>query len=123
MARVFMPEPPRADLDVSRAQEYGPVTCIFERHGPPVRGDGKPSVFDPEYFCNAFNEELEKRGFKPDEDYLLLTGSVFAVTLAFAAVVLKWGRVRSLVYNASMGRYVEKEFHASEIRGSAHCAA
>jgi hypothetical protein len=118
--RVFVVETPRAEMDMSAAEEFGSLEVVFKneargRGHEPGRRAFRPSVFDAEAFGRAFLEELERRGFDAKRDYFVLTGSTLAVSIAFAALAVQYGAFRTLVFNSAMERYAEKDYDSKNV--------
>ena len=119
--RAFIVEPPRTDMDLSGVTEFGKMEVIFappQRRGvgtAPMRREFRPSVFDAESFGRKMLEELAARGYDPQRDYFVLTGSTLAVSIAFAALAVQYGAFKTLAYNSAMERYVEKDFDAKNV--------
>ena len=99
-ARVFMLERPRRqDLDFSTALEFGTLHYIFHSR------DSRSALFDVDRFADDVAGSLHQQGFRPDEDFFCVTGSVVGLVNAVFAILREYGRVRVLMYHAPTGRY------------------
>lgn len=89
--RVFVLEPTMHDA--SGASQFGEITMVFEhqRDHPPTFSQG---------FRISLMKRLHELSFDPDEDYLVITGQLVALTIAIAAMVAKYGAIRTLCFNA-----------------------
>jgi hypothetical protein len=100
MKRVFLIERPRTHIDLTRAEEYGTITLIFDE------GDRRCSVFDSVRFGERVVRRLEQLAFDPAQDSLCAAGSLVPVSVALAAMVCYYPTVNVLFYNATESTYV-----------------
>jgi hypothetical protein len=89
--RAFVLEPTMHDSTMAAA--HGEIVMVFghQRDHPPT-------------FSHGFQVSLMKRlrdlRFDPEEDCLVITGQLVALTIAVAAMVAEYGPIRTLCFNA-----------------------
>ena len=106
--RVFLIEIPRRPLDTSGAAEFGDIVLIF---GPE---DRRCSIFDAAEFGNQVLVRLDEMQFNPEHDWLCVAGSMVTTVLVTAAALARYRRLRLLLYNATLGHYVERPITIEE---------
>ena len=102
MPRVFILEQPKANIDISHAGTFGPITYVF---GPK---DRRSSVFNVGDYIGDVISSLKRNKFDPNEDFFCLAGSTNPLSLALAGMLEEYSNLKLLIFNASEGRYVEK---------------
>jgi len=103
MARVFIVERPRREIDVSSAEAYGDITFIFDRD------DRRASIFDPDSYMHDVITQLNMKRFNPKEDYIAMTGGLLQVSQALLAVrAYTKEPIRVLHFNSSIELYEER---------------
>jgi hypothetical protein len=98
--RVFIPIMETAPFNTSAAEQYGERIFIFHRISPPV--------FNAPEVVGIFSLELEAQKFDPAMDFVALTGPTILVALFYALVCKRYDRVKTLMFDARSGQYVER---------------
>ena len=96
MSRVFIIETP--SVNVEKANRYGQIVILINQ--PP-----KISALNSDYFAGMVIEELENHEFNPKDDYFCLVGSMSSIAVTVASLVVRWGDIRCLLFNASRNDY------------------
>jgi len=100
--RVIVPEPNHR-YDFKKAAVYGEVVFLYEEAQNPFRDD----------LLAEFVTRLEELGFDPEEDSLCMTGQNLILAQLLAAVLAKFGKVRTLMFDARVGDYRLKMLEAA----------
>ncbi len=100
MSRVFILEPPKNNIDISNASEFGTVEFIF------ASGDRRPSVFDTCDYSKQVMKILKEKNFEPDCDCFCVVGSFIKLITAVSAMILEFKSINVLFYNALENEYV-----------------
>lgn len=101
MGRVFLVEPPRANMDISKAEAFGELVYLF---GPGVR---RCSIFDVEEFTSDVAQRLKELDFDYTEDRFCVIGSLISVSITLS-ILGRRSWVRVLLYNAASNEYCER---------------
>jgi hypothetical protein len=96
MSRVFILSP--TDYDVSDAERYGKLTCVFT--GP------RPSIFDHARFREEFKKRIRALGFDNRTDHFLCIGTSVPMVLSASFLCQDYGYVKMLFFHAAEQRYV-----------------
>jgi hypothetical protein len=96
-SRVFFISSNR--FDVSAAEKFGEITYLF---------DNPPSPFALDKLISELLFELQRCDFDPNVDFIAMTGPTIQLVSLFVAVVNRYGRVRSLIFDARMDGYRER---------------
>lgn len=88
----------KAGHDFSSAEKFGELVPVTT---------GNINVFRPDR--DLFRLQQVLKDFRPDEDYLLLSGNVFANAMAVAFILFDndYDKIRFLVYDAKNNTYLE----------------
>lgn len=105
MARVFILQTPRRDMDVSKALSYGKIDVLF--FASPT-GSPRPSIFRVGEFSRALLKRLREASYDPDVDYFCIVGSIVSMTISVAALVNAYKKIRVLLYNSTQESYVAR---------------
>lgn len=100
MSRVFILEPPKNNIDISRASEFGEIEFIF------ATGERRPSVFDTDVYSKQVLKILDEKNFEPGCDCFCVVGSFIKLITAVAAMIHKFKSINVLFYNALENEYV-----------------
>lgn len=111
MARVFLIEEPRANLDVSSAAAFGDLIYLF---GPM---DRRHSVFNPNAYASDVLAQLAHLQFDYQNDLICVTGSMVPIVLAVLTLAVSYPWLNILFYNASEGQYVARVVDPAEWKG------
>jgi len=111
MPKVFIIEHPRNNVDISDAQKFGDIVCIFERD------DRRCGVFHHAEFGRTILRRLEELGFDPDVDFICVVGAMLTVVTAIIAVSQYYDKFNALLFNSVNGSYVEKQFNENDWKG------
>jgi len=103
--RVFVIEPVRAQIDISKADKFGSIEYVF---GPKIR---RCSVFNHEKFGNAVLQRLVTLNFNHKVDCICVAGSMLTVTVALVAISQVYDEFNVLLFNAPNDVYVIKRFN------------
>lgn len=106
MSKVFVLEPPKANIDVTKAERYGEVVYVFERD------TRRPSVFQSTSFGEAVIRRLAELGYDPVTDYLAVAGSIVPVVIALMACIVQHHTVNVLFWHAGETTYVRRRIDA-----------
>lgn len=98
MPRVFLPEPLQR-LDPSNAETFGDLRCLSSVSFNP---------FDMNAAYEFINENLDRVDFDPDEDYIAMSGGVVIQSLTLTAILVRYQRVKLLMWNTTSKKYFEK---------------
>ncbi len=101
--KLFVLEP-SINFEREAAAEYGETVYIFCNEEDRRR----PSIFAP-HFPDAVVNNLDKLGFDPSRDILLLSGSVVAISRALCAVGAAWGQdgqLQGLAFDSVQKQFV-----------------
>lgn len=97
MARVFIIEPP--SVNVEKANRFGDIKIL-------IKDQPRVSALDSDFYAGLVVEALEEQNYNPKEDYFCLVGSMSSIAVAVAAMVVRWGKIRCLVFHGSRSDYV-----------------
>ena len=111
MSRVFLVERPKANIDVTKAEEFGELNYVF---GP---DDRRCSVFRTTEFGHEVIARLETAKYDSTVDFFCIAGSMVTVAAALAAMMSRYSVVRVLMYSAPDNRYVKRTFDSSVWKG------
>ncbi len=84
----------------TQAVQFGEVVFLFDEY------DTRPSSFDPT-FQLTLKEKLYELDFDPETDYIAVTGKYINTVLLVATVVVTFGTVSLLLFDARLQRYLE----------------
>ena len=114
LPRVFVLEPVKSSIDVSKAERYGEVAYVFN---PDER---RPSVFQATAFGESVLRRLEAAEFRWEHDYLAVAGSIVPVTIALMACMTKYPRLNVLFWHAGEMTYVRRQIDKASWKGDSH---
>lgn len=100
VARVFFATS-KIKLDVNSAQEHGDFVYLFDR---------APSPFRPDEVVSGIREQLKDSKFNPQHDLIALTGPQYLVAMLLTIAADEYRNVTMLMFDASTGRYVPRQF-------------
>ena len=98
-ARAFAVEQGKQDL--SKAKEYGRIVYLF-------KADGERSSIWSNDFPQEVLTALEEYNYDPENDYLIVAGSMVPIALAVGRLVSQFGSIKALLYNSSEGCYISR---------------
>lgn len=102
MSRVFVIEPPRNGVDVSKAACFGEIQYVFDhtlrRH----------SVFNVEAYKQDVLHRLEELQYKPDDDYICITGALVVITMTLVALHQRHDSINVLLFSSNNDSYIAK---------------
>ena len=107
-SRVFIIEPPRANISLESAKKFGALTVIFDHN------QRRPSAFVPTEYVDSVIKRLKALGFDANTDYVCLAGSLLPNSLLVAAALCEWGTLLLLVFDATRSEYVDKVCNAPQ---------
>lgn len=87
---------PSDRFDMSRAQRFGALEYLVSRSASP---------FAPDDFMVEVVEGLERMRFDSERDYFALTGPAAQLAMGYAAALCKYGRLKTLVFDARSDNY------------------
>lgn len=99
-ARVFVLEPVKQRID--DAKRFGEIEYIFPHDAM------RSSIFDTDSLADEILESLERMDYRPDVDYLVMTGNQIPLVTAVAAIVADYGEFKALLFHAADHCYVER---------------
>lgn len=102
MSRVFLVEPPRQNMDISKAEAFGEVVYLF---GPGVR---RCSIFDVEQFSSSVVQRLKELGFNHVEDCFCVIGGLVPVSITLSMMLTHYPEVVLLLYSATSNEYCKR---------------
>lgn len=102
MSRVFLVEPPRSNMDISKAGAFGEVVYLF---GPGVR---RCSIFDVEQFSADVGYRLKELGFDSAKDCFCVIGGLIPVSITLSILRSFGPYTRILLYSATSNEYCER---------------
>jgi len=111
MSRVFIIEPLRSHIDISKAKDFGEVIYLFK---PMQRRVG---VFDHIRFGQAVLKELEDYIFEPENDCICIVGSIVTVSIAIIAIAQTYPKFSALLFNSTNNEYEKKTFNTLTWKG------
>lgn len=85
--------------DTTKASEYGDVRYVFPADY------SRPSIWNSAAFGTTLVRRLERLDYRPDRDYLVLSGSTLTLNVAIAAISQHWGPFNALAFNSRTARY------------------
>jgi hypothetical protein len=94
--RVFLLEPTRHRVARTLNAE---VETLFEN---------APSPFRTSEFFTKLDARLEDVDYDPSEDMIVVAGSLIAMSFMLGHLCKKYGRVRTLIFDASTSAYEER---------------
>ena len=95
--RVFTPEPTDR-YDLTEAQVFGEVVPLLKSAAP----------FSPEGIMLDFNAAFEDQQFNPAVDFICLTGKSLAVALLLSAALLRYDKIKVLMFDAPTSKYIQR---------------
>lgn len=102
--RCFVIEQPtRTDRNIADTSEFGQLTYLFP---PECR---RPSIFDCDRMADAIEKALLDFDYDPDNDYLVLAGSLILVASVTTVIGDMFARYKALLYDIQKSRYIPKE--------------
>jgi len=107
--KVFILEPVRQSLDVSKAEAYGEIIYIFRSESR------RCSVWDHQSFSAAVLSELKILKFNPKTDFICIVGAMLTVTIAVIAITQRYKEFNALLFNSVSSNYVHRKFVRKEI--------
>lgn len=111
--KVFILESPkRVALKDEDLSPYGEAVLVFKDDEA-----NRPSVFDPNKFSACTLGRLQELGYNPEDDFLVVLGSMIGVSLLIAAALNKYGSIRILLFSAITGAYVPRVLSVQEMQG------
>ena len=104
MSRVFLAEP-NGRYDLTAAREFGDIVYLSDQSMNP---------FDTATVVDKLETALIQAGFKPDEDYICMTGQSLTVAMLLAVAAATYPMVRLLMFDARGSNYRERVFSAGD---------
>jgi hypothetical protein len=89
------------DKNVSRASEFGKIQLLFDR------SESRPSIWDMALYDEAI-DRLAEEHYNPDQDYILVAGTMVPTVLFVAQLVAAHKKVKLLCFDMPSGEYVCK---------------
>lgn len=111
MPKVFIIEPVRQHIDVSKAQKFGDIIYVFEIN------DRRCSAFQIIHFGRTVLQRLEQLEFDPKLDFVCIVGAMLTVTIAIIAIAQRYDVFNVLLFNSVDDAYVEKRFDRNDWKG------
>ena len=111
MSRVFIIEPLRHHIDISKAKDFGEIIYLFK---PMQRRVG---VFDHVRFGQAVLKQLSDYIFDPEKDCICVVGSIVTVSIALIAIAQTHLTFSALLFNSSNDSYEKKTFDTFKWEG------
>ena len=111
MSKVFIIEPPRHQLDISKAKRFGEIVYVFEPN------DRRCGVFETERFGNSVLKVLIEKNFNVEEDVICIVGAMLTVIIAVIAIAQQHDSFNLLMYNSVTSDYVKVMFNKSDWKG------
>lgn len=111
MSKIFIIEPPRHNIDVSKAQEYGDIVYVFDHD------DRRCSVWSHVNFGNTVLRRLTELDFDPEEDSVCIVGAMVTVLIAVVAIAQHYDEFKVLLFNSVDDSYVQKRFDRNDWKG------
>lgn len=111
MPKVFIIEPPRNNIDVSKATEYGDIVYVFEHD------DRRCSIFQCTEFGKTILDNLEVLKYDPDEDYICVVGALLTVTISLIAITQMYETFSLLLFDSVHNEYIKRRFHKMDWKG------
>ena len=112
MSEVFIIEPPRHNIDVSKAAKYGEIIYVFNY------SDRRCSVWSHVSFGMTVLQRLKELGFDSKNDFICVVGSMVTVVIAFIAIAQHYDEFNVLLFNSIDDAYVQKRFNRYDWKGS-----
>lgn len=111
MNKVFIIEPPRQNIDVSKAETYGEIVYIFS---PTSR---RCSVFSHACFGQTVLQRLKELDFDFKADSICIVGAMVTVLTAIIAISQRYDEFNVLLFNSVDDSYVQKRFDKNDWKG------
>lgn len=111
MSKVFIIEPPRQNIDTSKAKEYGDIIYVFDHD------DRRCSVWSHASFGQTVLQRLEELGFDPEKDSICVVGAMITVLIAVVAIAQRYEKFNVLLFNSIDDKYVQKLFNWNDWKG------
>ena len=111
-SRVFIIEPPRQNIDTSKAKQYGDIVYIFGHD------DRRCSVWSHVSFGQTVLQRLEELNFDVEKDFVCIVGAMVTVLIAIVAVAQCYEKFSVLLFNRVDGSYVLKQFDWNDWKGN-----
>lgn len=104
-SRVFLVER-NARFDISGASKFGTTVFLCEE------GDWNP--MNTGLYPSLIRKALETHDFRPEEDFVCLTGQNMKVAMFLAVMANDFDTLRLLIFDATRSAYCERPFSVVE---------
>jgi len=104
MAKVFIIEHPRNNIDVSKAADFGEIIYLFDKD------DRRCSAWDHKRFGRRVLGRLKELGYNPTDDYICVVGAMLIVINSIIAIAQSHEAFTLLMFNSVENAYVSKAF-------------
>ena len=111
MSKVFIIEPPRQNIDVSKAEQYGDIVYIFNHN------DRRCSVWSHVDFGKTILQRLKELDFNVHEDSICVVGTMITIAITIVAVAQHFDAFSLLLFNSTTDSYVLKQFDKNDWKG------
>ena len=105
---VFIVEPLKADIDVSKASRHGDVIYLFDINAR------RCSVFQHDKFGRAVLARLRDVKFDPQVDCVCVVGAILTLAVSISAIAQSYDEFDLLLFNSVEGNYVRRRFRKTD---------
>jgi len=109
MPKVILIEKPKANIDTSKAKDFGEIEYLFDN------AQKRCSAFDTIKYQRYMLKKLEEINFDPDSDFICATGSVLVLTVCLIAIAQRYDRFKALIFSSTESQYVERIFDVNYV--------
>ena len=112
MSKVFIIEPPRHDIDTSKATEFGDIVYVF------LPTSRRCSIWSHVHFGNTVLAQLKELNFNPNVDFICVVGAMTTISIAIIAISQYYDEFNVLLFNSVNDSYTQKRFCKGDWNGT-----
>ena len=110
-SRVFVIEPVRNYIDISKAQKYGEIIYIFNHE------DRRCSAWEHVHFGQEILQRLKALEFDSKTDFICIVGAMLTVSITAITVAQHYDKFNILLFNSVNDAYVKRRFDKNDWEG------
>ena len=104
MAKVFLIEKTKPNIDITEATNFGELEYLFDQN------QRRCSAFDTIKYQREMLRRLDAADFDPDNDYICVAGSVLVLSICLIAIAQRYERFKTLLFSSTESKYIERVF-------------